>query len=314
MKRARQIFVVDDVLPNTMLLAAYLQALGGVETHLFQDPLEALEAARGAPPDLVLLDYAMPQMNGIEFCQRLRGGANTASVPVVVVTAQEDPEVLYAALEAGASDFLRKPVDPVELRARARNMLELRAREKALEKANEELRRVAATDSLTGLANRGAVMRRLEAELSRFARGHGSLCVAMIDADKFKRINDTLGHAAGDAVLATLAERFRTCVRGEDEVGRTGGEEFLVVLGGTSATAAVEVAGRLVGKVAETPMDIGSGHLHPVTVSVGVAEAMPGDTIEALVAAADLAMYEAKRAGGNRFVVAARGDADLKVA
>jgi putative two-component system response regulator len=150
----RRVAIIDDMLPNALLLKGYIRRLEDIEALTFTDPNEALARCTEAPPDLVLLDYHMPQMNGVEFLGKFRSVVHLQDVPVVMVTGEEKKEALYRALAAGANDFLRKPVDDVELITRARNLLELRARQHDLAKANEQLYLLATTDQLTSLKNR----------------------------------------------------------------------------------------------------------------------------------------------------------------
>jgi PleD family two-component response regulator len=185
---------------------------------------EALARCTEAPPDLVLLDYHMPQMNGVEFLGKFRGVVHLQDVPVVMITGEEKKETLDRALEAGANDFLRKPVDDIELITRARNLLELRARQIDLAEANGQLYLLATTDQLTSLGR--YFLEKFQLEVERSCRYSRPCSVAVIDADRFKAINDTYGHDVGDKVLQALANILIEELRGPDQVGRLGGEEF----------------------------------------------------------------------------------------
>ena len=187
----RRVAIIDDMLPNALLLKGYIRRLEDVEALTFTDPNEALARCTEAPPDLVLLDYHMPQMNGVEFLGKFRGVVHLQDVPVVMITGEEKKEALYRALEAGANDFLRKPVDDIELITRARNLLELRARQIDLANANEKLYLLATTDQLTSLKNRRYFLEKLQLEVERSCRYSRPCSVAVIDADRFKAINDT---------------------------------------------------------------------------------------------------------------------------
>jgi two-component system, cell cycle response regulator len=201
----RRVAIIDDMLPNALLLKGYMKRLEDVEALTFTDPNEALVRCTEAAPDLVLLDYHMPQMNGVEFLGKFRGVLHLKDIPIVMITGEEKKEALYQALEAGANDFLRKPVDDVELITRARNLLELRARQIDLAKANEQLYVLATTDQLTNLKNRRYFLEKLEREVERSCRYGRPCSVAIIDADRFKGINDTYGHDVGDKVLQALS-------------------------------------------------------------------------------------------------------------
>ncbi|BDU78233.1 diguanylate cyclase [Mesoterricola sediminis] len=167
-----------------------------------------------------------------------------------------------------------------------------------LKELNDSLQVASRTDPLTGIPNRRAMLEALEAEHARTLRARGELCIVMADVDRFKHINDTFGHAAGDRVLHTLAQALRDALRGYDLCARWGGEEFLVLLPGTGRAGALEVADKLVRVAAGLELSSGSEAM-PVSLSVGVAQLEPGENLDALLRRADGAMYEAKAAGGN---------------
>ena len=295
----RRVAIIDDMLPNALLLKGYMKRLGDVEASTYTDPNEALARCTQAAPDLVLLDYHMPQMNGIEFLGKFRGVLELKDVPIVMITGEEKRETLYQALEAGANDFLRKPVDDIELITRARNLLELRARQIDLAKANERLYFLATTDQLTNLKNRRYFLEKLEIEVERSCRYGRPCSVAVIDADRFKAIN-TYGHDVGDKVLQALSNVLMEELRGVDQIGRLGGEEFAVQFPETEKSNALEVLRRLLSRIRETAVKADGKEIR-FTVSAGLTEIiLSGDEADPILKRADRALYRAKELGRDR--------------
>jgi diguanylate cyclase (GGDEF)-like protein len=207
---------------------------------------------------------------------------------------------MVRALEADVDDFLTKPFDAAELRARLRSGARVLDLQEGLLRTQEELRHLATHDQLTGIFNRPTIVESLERELTRAARERTPVSVAIADLDHFKRINDNYGHAAGDAVLAVAAARMRSVLRKYDAIGRYGGEEFLVVLPACDAAGAADVATRILKAVCEAPVDVAGGALG-MAVSVGVSTTRSGtESAAELIAGADRALYRAKAAGRNR--------------
>ena len=193
-----KIVIVDDNAANVMLIESWIQQLDNVESVCFNDSAKALAWCEANEPDLIFLDQMMPKMSGTEFLTRYRSVDTEAAVPIVMVTAKADRQTLYSALEAGATDFLSKPFDPTELLARARNLLRLRENHLELKETIERLHYLATTDTLTETANRAHFFDRLNEEIDRARRSGRPLSLAILDADRFKAVNDTYGHAAGD--------------------------------------------------------------------------------------------------------------------
>lgn len=299
----RHVAIIDDMLPNVLLLKSYMKQIAGIESATFTDPDEALVKYSESAPDLVLLDYHMPQMNGVEFITRFRAISHLKDVPIVMITGEEKKEALYEALKAGANDFLRKPVDPIELVTRSRNLLELRARQIDLKAANEQLYILATTDQLTDMKNRRYFIEKLELEVERTCRYSRPCVVAILDADHFKAINDSYGHDVGDKVLKVLSQIMLEQLRNVEVIGRIGGEEFAIQFVETSMAAAVIACQRLLdrirgAKVMAEDTEIG------FTCSIGLtAVVLDGDTADAVLKRADEALYRAKRLGRNRFEV-----------
>jgi two-component system, cell cycle response regulator len=294
-----KILVADDSAISRRLLEKMLERLG-YEVELAVDGQQALGALmRADGPRLAVVDWMMPGMDGLEVCRRVR--QRTAPYTyVILLTARDRQEDVLAGLDAGADDFLTKPFDAIELRARLRSGGRVLELQEALFAAVEALRHQATRDALTGLLNRGLVLDGLARELHRAEREQKPLSVVIADLDHFKRINDTHGHPAGDAVLRHAADRMRSALRGYDLVGRYGGEEFLVVLPGCDPERARQVAERLREAMAAEPMPTGNAEVH-VTVSLGIACAT-GEGVDsvALIQAADDALYRAKANGRNR--------------
>ena len=288
-----RILIVDDVILNTMMLEDLLASLGDVELTSFNNPITALQWCETCEPDLILLDFVMPQMDGAETLARLRQIRHITDIPVIMVTAIEDRESRLKALEAGANDFVTKPFDELELLARSRSMLKLRA-------AMLEQRRLATVDELTGLPNRRHFMARLVSEAQRALRCHGDrLSMIMMDVDHFKHVNDTYGHLVGDYALKKAAEICSSTISRVDMLGRMGGEEFAVIMPETGLSQAQLGAERMRRAVETTPIRIG-GALFNITISLGVAEIRDGDDPDRLRARADAALYLAKQMGRNR--------------
>jgi len=244
------------------------------------------------PPKLVLLDWMMPGMGGVEACRRLREKSNGANCYTMLLAG--DGEDIIDGINAGADDYLVKPLNEQELRVRlhvGRRIVELQ----------DALKREASTDPMTGLRNRTAIYSILRLELQRAQRMMTPLGVAMVDVDHFKQLNDTHGHLAGDDCLQEIAHRLHSSLRTYDSIGRWGGEEFLVVLPGCSVATATAIAGRVCTTIANTPL-ISKHITTTVTVSAGVAcwVGQPIQDPDKLIYAADQALYRAKEGGRNQ--------------
>jgi two-component system, cell cycle response regulator len=252
-------------------------------------------------PQMVILDWMMPGLDGIELCHRIRSHKTGPYKYVLLLTAKGSKEDVIAGLEAGADDYLTKPFDVNELRARVRSGKRILELQDALLRVQTALQFESAHDHLTGLWNRGAIMDLLQRETQRSERTGEPLGIMIADLDHFKRINDSYGHQTGDAVLREVARRLLASVRNYDYVGRYGGEEFLILLGDSSASALAITAERMRVCISRQPIDTDAGPL-TVTVSLGsvserAAVAMKG---EGFLRAADGALYRAKRNGRNR--------------
>jgi two-component system cell cycle response regulator len=304
-----RILIVDDHEDNVEVIRARLEARG-YRIESAADGEEALERVRCSPPDLILLDVMMPRIDGMEVARRIKADESLPFIPIIMQTALDTVQHKVEGLDAGADDYVTKPINFAELEARVKSMLrikllqdELTRANENLARANEDLLRMAVTDVLTGLHNRRNVEALLHDMFEHSVRLHEPLACAMFDLDHFKSVNDTHGHQAGDAVLQQLAGILKTSAREIDKVGRYGGEEFIILLPGTVLDAAVTFAERTRQQVESHTFTFEGGSLRR-TISCGVA-AFPHPRIEhreALVKAADDALYVAKELGRNRVV------------
>ncbi|MCA3272553.1 MAG: PleD family two-component system response regulator [Roseomonas sp.] len=303
---AKVLLLSDNVAEAAALSGAL--AADGMALEQFRD--EKTVWARLQDPkahyDLVLTSLPMPEGDPLRLASRLRAEAETRDLPLMLIADDEQRDLVLRAFELGASDHVLRPINEEELRARVRNQVRRRRYQLRLRAEFDRSLELAVTDGLTGLRNRRYVFRHLESLLRA-----GTACgVLMIDVDRFKPLNDYYGHAAGDAALREVAARLREHVRASDIVARYGGEEFLVVMSGAGAEETAVIAERLRVAIGDRPIDLGQAKL-PVTVSIGSALAGNMTEAEALIAAADVAMYRAKALGRNRVEAATAADLRL---
>jgi two-component system cell cycle response regulator len=303
-----RVLIAEDDVTSRLLLTRVLENWD-YEVTVTSDGAEALAAmqAEGAPR-LAILDWMMPGMDGVDVCRRVRERVTLEPPYIILLTALGDKDSVVTGLRAGADDYVGKPYDPDELRARlevGRRMIELN--HKLLE-AQNALEILASTDSLTGVHNRGAIVGELEQELERAAREGNQFGLGMIDIDNFKQVNDAHGHAAGDVVLREVVQRAVGVLRPYDTLGRFGGEEFLVLVPGGGPETLAQVLGRIRRAIGSTPIVL-DGREITVTVSIGGAVHGAGSA-DHLIARADDAMYAAKAQGRDRVLVAPAQDAD----
>jgi two-component system cell cycle response regulator len=250
-------------------------------------------------PDLLILDWMMPGIDGPELCRRIREKQHPIYPYILLVTGKDDTQDVVRGLEAGADDYLSKPFDPTELRARLQVGKRILSLQHELIQAREELRFRANHDALTGVLSRAAILNLLDRELQRGARAGSSTGILMMDLDHFKMVNDTYGHVTGDAVLKEVAHRINQAVRSYDFMGRYGGEEFLAVLSECCPTDLRTIAERVRSAVAGIPVCTAATTLS-VTISMGgvvASNLAPGVD---LLSAADAVLYQAKAKGRNR--------------
>ncbi|KAB8053251.1 diguanylate cyclase [Janthinobacterium rivuli] len=294
-----KILVVDDSPDNVDLMLEILRDAGYTNVTATMRPAQVCPLHREHCYDLILLDLQMPELNGFQVMKGLKEIEHGGYLPVLALTAQ--PSFKIAALEAGARDFISKPFDLMEVHKRIHNMLEVRLLYKELAQYSKQQQELALHDPLTGLPNRRLLEDRIEHTLQQSARQRGKSAILYLDLDGFKAINDSYGHGYGDDILKMVATRLVSASRKEDTVARIGGDEFVIVLGNLAGKGdAREPAAKLIEVISE-PYFINDLTLR-LSTSIGIA-IYPDDasTVESLLGAADTALYEAKRAGKNRF-------------
>ncbi len=282
----------------------------GYEVELAGDGREAIRRVRASPPDLVLLDMILPDMDGLQVLRILKVRPDGDFVPVILISVKADLDSRVKGLRIGADDFLAKPFAEAEVQARAAAMLRIKRLQDELRATKSELERLSVTDGLTGLFNRRFFQERLKEEFGRAQRYGDALSLMLLDLDHFKRVNDGYGHPFGDEVLRGTAEILRKSTRDVDLCTRYGGEELAVILPRTPATGAIAVAERFLMKMREhryevAPQEGGAVLQLVVTASAGVAS-HPSEGVaswEELLRRADEALYRAKHEGRDRFCV-----------
>ncbi|BBD99924.1 diguanylate cyclase response regulator [Sphingobium amiense] len=289
------ILIVDDDIANIEIMNAVLEE--DYEVCFATSGWQALDVARTAQPDLILLDVLMPGIDGFEVCRQLKADPLLADMPVIFTTGLGDTEDEMRGLALGAIDYVTKPVQPAILRARVSNHVELK-------RLRDRLATMAVTDALTGLSNRRHLERSLESETARLGRIGDWLSVIMLDIDFFKQFNDTYGHPAGDRCIMMVAAALgRAVKRATDLPARYGGEEFACILPGTDAAGAELVAQEIRLQIQSLNIPHEGSQVSPyITVSIGIASArcrpdLPG---ERWIAEADRQLYRSKQRGRDR--------------
>jgi two-component system cell cycle response regulator len=292
-----RILIAEDETIQRRLLESLLTGWGH-EVTVATNGSQAWAMLQGENrPDLTILDWMMPGMDGLRVCAELRKDSSQTYVYIVLLTARNRKQDLLQALDAGADDYLVKPFDAQELKARLKAGKRILDLQEQLVSANRNLQFQATHDSLTGLLNRRAIVGILQEELARAQRERESVSIILVDIDHFKKINDTQGHPAGDAGLCRVSRIMKSSVRSYDSVGRYGGEEFLIVLPGCSSDLATKRAEQFRLMLSEPSSDPSENQ---ITVSMGVAVGNGPIKMEELLSRADDALYQAKRNGRNR--------------
>jgi len=298
------ILIAEDDAVTRMLLGKTL-IKAGHEVVSVENGQKAFDLLKESFFPIVLTDWMMPEMDGLELCRAIRQKENPGYVFIVLLTAKDSQDDLIAGLEAGADEYLTKPFNKAELIARLNTGRRFLEQERALRQANEEIRILSITDPLTGCSNRGCLNTRLPQEIQRAGRYNRPLSIVMCDIDHFKKVNDTHGHQAGDLVLIEFSKRINDSIRYEvDLLARYGGEEFLVTLPETDLDGALHLSERLRRVISEKKFDIGTKKIK-ITASFGVAgfdSGNAGDEIsfDTLINHADKYLYKAKNEGRNR--------------
>jgi diguanylate cyclase (GGDEF)-like protein len=299
--------VIADDDPVTMAILSKALKRWDLDVMPASDGARAWELLTSAPvPDLAIIDWMMPGLDGIELCQRIRREPRLAGIYVLLLTGRGSRADLVAGLDAGADDYMVKPIDTEELRARvqvgirvATLQARLADRVADLQSASTELTRLVSTDVLTDLCSRRSWFERAGAEFSRSQRYGRDFALLLIDLDLFKHVNDTFGHDAGDRLLRAVGDRLKAECRQSDIIGRLGGEEFAVLTPETTGADAERMASRIQEACRRVVVATSEGDVR-CTCSIGVSALTPqDDDVEVVLRRADAALYEAKRSGRN---------------
>lgn len=305
-----RVLVAEDDPTTRMMLCMTLTSWGLVPSEA-ENGAQALDILKGDdPPRLAILDWMMPELDGIDVCQNLRALSKEPYVYIILLTSLGRKEDLLTGLQSGADDYLVKPFDLNELRVRLKAGERIIKLQSELMEAKERLHREATHDHLTGLLNRRALMSALDKQLARTQRTKEPISVIISDIDHFKSINDTYGHDAGDAALIEVARRLQEATREYDTVGRQGGEEFMVILPDSGREAGVQAAERLRQAVRTELINVAPETDLRITMSFGVFSSHEADR-EELIRAADKALYRAKHGGRDRVEFALPEDVEL---
>lgn len=308
----KMLVVDDDPLQRRLLQASLSRA--GYEVLESSNGVDAWNLLQRETVPMVITDWMMPEMSGTDLIRRIRTGIDTGFFPsyiyIILVTARDSKEDVVKGLDSGADDYLTKPFDPNEMRARVNIGVRIINLESRLRESLDQLHVMATYDSLTGLLNRRAVYERAQSELERsFREGH-SMSLVLLDIDHFKSVNDQYGHLTGDQALRLVAGTIAQNKRSYDWAGRWGGEEFLLVLPETKLVTAADIAERMRQNVAALRFPLTNGDYLNLRISLGVSSIDANDhmlTLGEMLQQADDALYSAKNKGRDRVCVADAG-------
>lgn len=306
-----KILIAEDDTLSRLMMQRMLQNFG-YEVVVAEDGRKAVEIlTQPDAPRLAIVDWMMPELDGVDLCREIRRRPHDRSyIYILLLTSKQGSGDIVAGLEAGADDYITKPCQPAELKARLNTGHRILSLEEKLIEAREAMRFQATRDSLTGLWNRASILAYASAELERMsALRRQTFSLLLCDVDHFKSINDTHGHLVGDLVLKEIAARLSSSVRSHDAVGRYGGEEFLVLLRNCDVGAVAARADQIRRGISASPISGTEGHVS-ISVSIGAVTCTADQRelpLERLLAKADAALYRAKREGRNRAVVASGG-------
>lgn len=294
------ILVVDD---DQDILDILKQVLSpSFEVHTLREPTKVEPAVHTLKPDILMLDICMPQLDGMTLCRKLREDSVNDIMPIVFLSALKASDQRLSAFEAGADDFISKPFQFEELKAKVGVWTRMAMRSREMLQCNRQLEELVQTDALTGLLSRRHVLDLLDEEMARYSRYKTPFSVLMIDIDDFKHLNDDYGHATGDTALKVVGKALQKAVRANDRVARYGGDEFLIILANSDLTAAEQACQKL--QTLEISCETRDGRREPLSMSIGAASPGPATPhATELIDAADVAMLVAKSGGKGRYHV-----------
>lgn len=303
-----RILLIDDT-PVNLEIAGKTLEKEGYDLYIADNGYSALELIGKTNFDLILLDIMMPEMDGFETLIKIRQIKNCKNTPVIFLTAKVDIESVIRGFELGAIDYIRKPFNELELKARVRIHVELKKireeleeKNKSLEEAYGILKVAATTDPLTHLLNRREMSKRMETAMLQYERYKHLFSIIIADIDFFKKVNDTYGHERGDSVLVTVAEILLNSARKTDSISRWGGEEFLLLLPETNAAGAAKLAEKIRKNTEKMVFHHGEAEFN-VTMTCGICEFDGNMALDELISNADKALYDGKANGRNRCVI-----------
>lgn len=303
-----KVLIVDDTPENMEIIGKLLES-EGYDLYLADNGRSAIELVSYNSFDLILMDVMMPELDGFETFSEIKRLDEGFDVPLIYLTAKVDIESIVKGFEMGGADYIRKPFNSLELKARVKHQLDLRQmrqkiedQNQALLEANERLKTASLTDPLTTLFNRREILLRVEHEIARFERNGNIFSILIGDIDDFKRINDEHGHQVGDDVLKQVSKVFLEQIRKQDTVARWGGEEFIFLLPQTDDVGVLVLAEKLRSTVESTQIKTERGVIR-ITMTFGCCSFQKMERLEAFIDKADQALYTGKKNGKNQVFV-----------